>query len=326
MQRPGEDTLIRYFRGQCTAEENHAVQLYLAMDIDADYVEQCLREAWRPQLETPVSLMNEAVLDQRWRQFTDLRPAEKPVKRIWFRYAAAAVVLLAATSTAFLLTHQQPGTLVAATQSFSAPKGKARKLKLADSSFVTLFPGAEIQVPGNYNQQQRTITLKGRAFFEIAADAQRPFAVKTASLTTHVLGTSFDIDEGASNRVTLLSGKVSVHYAAKELAVLSPGQQVVFDTATHNWQVSQVNAKDAIAWTAGEFIYENAPLQQVFRDIENWYDIDIHTSHSSILRQKINTNFKGLALKQVMDLISKATGLHYNIQGKHVSVTAAGEK
>jgi len=45
MERPGEDTLVKYFLGHCTEEEEKLIVLYLAMDIDQEYVAACMKEA-----------------------------------------------------------------------------------------------------------------------------------------------------------------------------------------------------------------------------------------------------------------------------------------
>jgi len=54
MERPGEDTLVKYFLGHCTEEEEKLVALYLAMDIDQDYVAACMKEAAGKVNEQPV--------------------------------------------------------------------------------------------------------------------------------------------------------------------------------------------------------------------------------------------------------------------------------
>lgn len=331
MNRPGEDTLIRYFRGQCPPEESAAVELYLAMGTDADYVKECLREAWGDLQQPPGMQVSAERLEARWQQLATYRKqhTNKPV--IWkvlLRYAAVIAFFLTGALTYWLLKPGQKeyAATVISCQTFSAPKGQPKKLRFEDGSVVTLFPGAEIQVPDDYNQHKRTITLKGRAFFEIAKDAQRPFYVETAHLSTRVLGTAFDVNTSGRNAIssiTLLNGRIAVSHAMKEIATLVPGQQVVFDSITQHWQVNRVNARDVTAWTNGEFIYEHTTLQQVFRDIEDWYDVNIQVKHSFISGKEITTNFKGLPLEQVLTLISKASGFRYVIKGKQVLVTEA---
>lgn len=46
MKKPSKKILIKYFRGQCLADEYELVELYLAIDCDHEYVEACLKEAW----------------------------------------------------------------------------------------------------------------------------------------------------------------------------------------------------------------------------------------------------------------------------------------
>lgn len=59
MERPSRKTLISYFRGECSPNERELIQLYLAANSDASYVEDCLREAW-PEIKsnTKISVDN----------------------------------------------------------------------------------------------------------------------------------------------------------------------------------------------------------------------------------------------------------------------------
>jgi len=45
MQKPQREALIQYFLGRSTAEEATVIEAYLALNIDGDYVEACLKEA-----------------------------------------------------------------------------------------------------------------------------------------------------------------------------------------------------------------------------------------------------------------------------------------
>jgi transmembrane sensor len=328
MNRPGEDTLIRYFRGECLPDEAAAVRLYLAAGVDGDYIQQCLREAWGDLSTAPPAPMNDAQLQAAWEKLGVHTAAIVPMKqrsRKWLRYAAVATILLGAATASWLVgvRMMQPREVVIAWQEYTAPKGNARQLKLADGSVVTLFPGSTLRLPDNYNGKDRSVKLKGRAFFEVAQHAGKPFSVNTGALTTKVLGTAFEVNN--DSKITLLNGKVAVSFRSRELATLSPGQQVVFDTTLQTWQVSEVNAKDAAAWVYGEFVYDRAPLQQVLHDIANWYDVQIHVNASSITGKEITTNFRRLPLEQVMKMISKASGLRYRLQNGQVYLEPASK-
>lgn len=69
MERPSKETLIRYFRGQCAADEHELVELYLSMDIDADYIEACLRVAWSAIQSDEEVFVNHQELENFKRQF-----------------------------------------------------------------------------------------------------------------------------------------------------------------------------------------------------------------------------------------------------------------
>lgn len=120
MERPSKETLIRYFSGQCTPEEQHLIKLYLAMDIDANYIEACLSEAW-PMMQSDEQILTD---DKDLKHFKQKFHSRKTVSefsaeisvssntarvltlRSWLKIAA--VIMMLAGSAVFLWNTSQP--------------------------------------------------------------------------------------------------------------------------------------------------------------------------------------------------------------------------
>ncbi len=84
---------------------------------------------------------------------------------------------------------------------------------LPDGSRMTLDTDSEVDIA--FAPERRNLRLvKGRAFFDVAHDAQRPFAVVADGREVEALGTRFDVrmDPGQV-RVVLVEGRVSVKSA-----------------------------------------------------------------------------------------------------------------
>jgi len=92
----------------------------------------------------------------------------------------------------------------------STAPGERSLLFLPDGSRVTLNSSSAVRT--EYSQAERRVTLVwGQAYFEVAKDSTRPFAVVAGARRIVALGTAFDVrlDDSRLN-VSLANGKVRV--------------------------------------------------------------------------------------------------------------------
>jgi transmembrane sensor len=152
-----------------------------------------------------------------------------------------------------------------AATAITSPVG-IRQVRLADGSTVTLDTASAIEV--QMTEGARRITLvRGRARFEVAHDASRPFIVTAGADEVVALGTIFDVSlNSGSPRVSLLRGSVEVRHAGKGgapgrvIARLTPGQAIalVGDAPA----VQTAPPAEAI-WTKGMLAFDGVPLADV---------------------------------------------------------------
>lgn len=82
---------------------------------------------------------------------------------------------------------------------------------LPDGSVVKLESNTSISYAFGQQTADRTVYLKGQAFFSVAANASQPFIIRVSDLTIKVLGTSFAVREiGAATIVEMSTGAVEV--------------------------------------------------------------------------------------------------------------------
>ena len=74
------------------------------------------------------------------------------------------------------------------------PNGGQYRVQLADGTQVWLNAASTLQYPASFNGSDRTVTLTGEAYFEVAQDASKPFFVKVNGMTVQVLGTHFNVN------------------------------------------------------------------------------------------------------------------------------------
>jgi ferric-dicitrate binding protein FerR (iron transport regulator) len=167
-------------------------------------------------------------------------------------------------------------------QETSSLTGERKKILLADGSMVWLSPNSKLNYPDKFNETQRTVSLDGEAFFEVAHDAEHPFVIKTGKVNTVVLGTSFNISAYPKQNtisVTLVTGKVAVALTAKNKTyreTILPNQQIVIDRNSE--KLSKTDYPDAGSFLnkrLGSYEYKGTSLQQVALDIESQYNVQI---------------------------------------------------
>jgi transmembrane sensor len=331
LHRPDKNLLTRYFKGEGTAEEVALIELYLALDVDQEFVKQCLKEAQNGFEDDPVLHLNQTKLDGAWEEFQSRKYHidRYTHTRSYWKYAIAAAVAALCISIATIYferhaTLNKQSQFVAGTsyQEIEAPKGRLKKITLPDGSTVTLFPGSSIRYPNNYNLRDRSLRLTGRAYFDVKAAENKPFYVCSGELTTRVLGTTFEINAPAGinkQTVTLNTGKVSVQYGANELGSLAPNEQMTICSAS-DFFIRKINTARRIAWVQKQLIYEQIPLADICAELECWYDIKITISQSALKSKKLTASFTKQPLNVVLDILSRTGAFKYKTGNREVVI------
>lgn len=168
------------------------------------------------------------------------------------------------------------GSVDVAYNSIITPRGRQFSVTLPDGTKTWLNAGSSLRFPVTFAGKERRVELSGEAYFEVAANEAQPFKVSVNGKTeVLVLGTAFNINgyaEEAQVIATLVSGKVSVR-TGRLAATLLPGQQARVTDAIHIKEEADV-AK-AVAWKNGAFDFNNATMEEVARQLERWYDIEV---------------------------------------------------
>lgn len=168
------------------------------------------------------------------------------------------------------------------------PKGKAYQLVLEDGTEVYLNTGSKIVFPNHFANDRRVVEVTGEAYFKVTKDANRPFIVKTASFSTQVLGTEFNIRAypQEESSVTLVTGKVLVTSSENgdSQATLSPGQ----NATSQGGQiiVKDVDIENYTAWKDGYFFFGEASLDDIMTEISRWYNVRVEYSNEDLKKLK----------------------------------------
>src|SRR5690606_8813347 len=159
----------------------------------------------------------------------------------------------------------------------TTPRAGQYTVVLADGTKVSLNAASELLYPSHFNVNERVVRLKGEAYFEVAPDKSKPFIVQTDRQRIHVLGTRFNVQAYADEKMqhtTLIEGAVVIKdkYDLTNFQ-LKPGQQAVSEANTKLF-VHQVDPQEYISWKDGIIMLNSCALPEVLRQLERWYDVE----------------------------------------------------
>ena len=204
----------------------------------------------------------------------------------------------------------------------STPAGRQFQLLLPDGSKVWLNAASSIRFPTAFTGNDRSVTVNGEVYMEIAADKTKPFYVHTAGAEVQVLGTSFNISAYVNDDLettTLVNGaiKVSGKQPAAAPAILQPGNQVRI--SKEMLSVRPANIEQVLAWKNGAFNFEGLDLKAVMKEVARWYDVEV------VYKGSISQEVFGGAMDRGLTLVQLLKALHdwhieYTLEGRVLTI------
>ena len=210
---------------------------------------------------------------------------------------------------------------------FNAPKGEKSVLVLPDSSMVWLNGGSMLTTSRNFGISNRHIELTGEAYFEVTKKRVLPFVVTAGPMKVRVLGTKFNIsayDDQEWIETTLKEGTIELSPTSKGVFnnfILHKDQIAVFDKTTSKIQVSEADVETKLAWKNNQLIIENENYLRVFRKLENWYGVRFTIENIPAIEPNYSMTIKTESLREILELMSIITPIHYEIKGENVKIT-----
>ncbi len=208
------------------------------------------------------------------------------------------------------------------------PHGSQSKIVLPDGTIAWLNSGSILKYNTNYGNKNRTVYLTGEGYFDVQKDPEKPFFVYANDIKVKVLGTVFNVrayNDEATVEVNLIEGKVdisSTENKASQVLSLKPNEKMVFNKQHKTIRAYKVDAARASTWTTGKLCFVDASLEDISKDLERKYDVQI-----SIQTQKIkNELFSGSLdlnqpIEKVLEYIDVDKKYHRTFKGKEILIT-----
>ena len=310
------DLLTRYIKGECTADEIHVVEEWLAQNWEDNnewkLMDDYSRQQWLSSLYGDIQ--NTIQLENKNRV--------KPLShyKVWKSVASIAALLLVTFGLYFTLSLLKSWNAPISYQQVSVPSGELKELVLEDGTRLWLNSKSSLKYPLKFNGREREVYLDGEAYFEVAHNDKQPFVVHTGELKTRVLGTIFNIvayQDHAEVKVVLLSGKVEVmkedDLNEVNPLILQPKQVAKYQKGDQALSKSDINDTNQYsAWKDGKLIFDETLLNEVLDRLSVSYNVRFVLKNPKLNGCKITGSFTTLQkIDQIVESIVLSIGGKY---------------
>jgi ferric-dicitrate binding protein FerR (iron transport regulator) len=210
----------------------------------------------------------------------------------------------------------------------STPKGRQFHLILPDGTTAWLNAASSIRYPTVFTGKERKVEVTGEVYFEVAQQPSAPFLVDVNhKLSIQVLGTHFNVkayEDEHTIAATLLEGSIRVTgspvISHQSSVTLTPGQQARINNGQPD--ITVVNKADldkAMAWKNGLFNFEDENLQEIMRQLERWYDIEVVYEKQAPGIYFVGEISRDIPLKDVLSFL-ETTGIRFRMEERKLTV------
>lgn len=205
--------------------------------------------------------------------------------------------------------------------------GAQFNLVLPDGTRIWINAGSSVTYPAIFPDNKRQIEVKGEVYMEVQPD-KRPFWVSTQHQTVQVLGTAFNLQaysEEPFTFTTLVSGKIRIVNNYQTAVTLRPGQQAIVNhqSAATTIPVNHAAIEQAIAWKNGYFDFENKKLEDIFRLLSRWYDVQFEADPNTRNLQFSAVIARSSSLEEVLSVLAATGAVNFSRKGNTIRVTAS---
>lgn len=329
-----KELLEKYLNGTATPDE---VKL-----VDEWY--DSLRSAKRDAETNPES--EHSRLSAAWsRVHPRLSKSPEKVRAMWPKISAVAAAFIGVVMIVYFLvpaTERQGRSddKIAVTDSVGNTRmienttAEMRRILLSDGSIVELYPKSSLRVDDYFQVNERSVTLSGRASFDVAKDASKPFYVFTGEVVTKVVGTSFTIDAYPERReitVEVRSGAVSIYTQVDDRTpgsgvLLKPNQQAVYSKSNRRVSRSLVKQPRIVnpITDADKIRFDGAAVSDILTTLERMYGVEIEFDKESFSACSMTTAISRGDLYEKIDVICEITGSRYTIEDTRIVIAGEG--
>ncbi len=244
---------------------------------------------------------------------THSSPQAKSQSRQSSRYlmAACAIVLVGLAYWTIALNNSE--STMTQMRDFATHSSELKTFKLADNTHIWLNTSSSLSQTSDFHQE-RSVSLDGQAYFDVARDTQRPFIITTTNETVTVLGTAFDLNSAngifdlkvTEGLVAVNTGNRTIEVSANKRLVKKKGDYILLNHFD----------KNTLEWRFDNLSFDNTPLGDVLMALSQTYQVTFDNAKGIDLNKcLINTKFEDESLEDILDELTIITHLKLSQKG-----------
>ncbi|GGE52456.1 FecR family protein [Pedobacter psychrotolerans] len=242
------------------------------------------------------------------------------------KYAALFLVVLSAGLIFY--QHYSAGKIPESALTFKSGNLAAKEITLKDGSVILLNVGSELIVAKNFGLHERNVSLKGEAFFKISKDKRKPFIIKSGTLKTTVVGTSFNINaypDLDKIKIAVASGKVKVSKTTsngeQNLANgMTKDASLTFEKSTGKTTLKTEDAALIASWKDNKLYIDNATISEIAKQLERYYHLKVVYNRNIDKGKRYTIRFNQEPANRVMEILSILTKTKFTYQTNQITI------
>jgi transmembrane sensor len=180
--------------------------------------------------------------------------------------------------------------------------GERRVAMLGDGSKVSLDAATRLEVKLAGDRRELVLD-SGRAKFDVAKDALRPFTVRAGDQIVVATGTSFSVELiGGKAHVVLYQGHVSVidsaatatgrtdgaKRSATAQVELQPGKELIAPLSGGAARIIAADFEQSLSWENGQLTFIDEPLGTAVARVNRYSEKKVELADASLARLKVS--------------------------------------
>jgi len=322
--------MVKYLAGEASVEETQELNAWIAASKENEREFQSIKKVFDVsdrQLKDKKSSTINVDIDQEWQKFTEsvqnrkIRPLKREQKSFgWLRIAAAILILVTAGLMIDYLIYKTSDT-------HYQTAGETRVIDLPDGSKVTLNQRSLISHSSAFNEENRTIELKGEAFFEVAENSSLPFIIRTKDGTVEVVGTTFNVrsyDSLETVEVVVETGVVLFSVPSVKTLELNAGKKAIYQKQTRQLTSAINDDVNFRSWSTRRLVFVDTPLRDVLETINKTYGTNISLSSDASDSCIVTVTFDQQSLDAVLRVLENTLNLTIRRDGTKTEIISDG--
>lgn len=329
-----DELLAKYFAGEASDDEKVFIKNWKAQsDQNAEEFEIAAVIFSSNKMAQTSSQNFDAA--QAWKNVSDklkLKQSEipasniitmKPRNSMWWRIAAAFIVLIGGSYAMFRLFYDEPQMITM--QSFDS----AFTDTLPDGSTYTLNKKTTVSYANSTYKSKRTLQLKGEAFFDVVHNNDAPFVIEANGLMIEDIGTSFNVKAYPDSEfvtISVLSGEVKIYNERIQQTTLKAGEEIRYSTSKEAVSPITEPTPNISAYKDKLVIFDNTTLQNAADVLNSLYDEKIKIENDALKNCVINATFHNEKIEDIVNVITETLNIKSKTENNTIIIYGASCK